>query len=72
MIYLSIFLTRLVPVNELRDHLQELDPAQETVVYCRVGLRGYLASRILLQGGFTNVFNLTGGNLSYPSPVSKN
>jgi rhodanese-related sulfurtransferase len=62
----------LVPVDELRDHLQELDPSQETVVYCRVGLRGYLASRILLQSGFTNVFNLTGGILSYPSPVSKN
>ena len=57
---------RLVPVDELRDHLQELDPAQETVVYCRVGLRGYLAARILLQHGFTNVSNLTGGFLSLP------
>ncbi|GJL67957.1 MAG: hypothetical protein NPIRA06_05920 [Nitrospirales bacterium] len=57
---------RLIPVDELRDHLQQLDPAQETVVYCRVGLRGYLAARILLQHGFTNVFNLTGGFLSFP------
>lgn len=57
---------RLVPVDDLRDHLQELDPKQETVVYCRVGLRGYLAARILLQHGFTNVFNLTGGFLSSP------
>lgn len=55
----------LVPVDELRDHLQELDPSQETVVYCRVGLRGYLAARILLQHGFTNVSNLTGGFLSF-------
>jgi rhodanese-related sulfurtransferase len=57
---------RLVPVDELREHLQELDPTKETVVYCRVGLRGYLASRVLLQHGFTNVANLTGGYLSYP------
>lgn len=57
---------RLIPVDELREQLQELDPSQETVVYCRVGLRGYLASRILLQHGFTNVFNLTGGYLSFP------
>ncbi|MDR4460529.1 MAG: FAD-dependent oxidoreductase [Nitrospirales bacterium] len=57
---------RLIPVDELRDHLQQLDPAQETVVYCRVGLRGYLAARILLQHGFTHVFNLTGGYLSFP------
>ena len=58
---------RLVPVDELRDLLQELDPSQETVVYCRVGLRGYLAARILLQHGFSSVFNLTGGFLSYSS-----
>jgi len=57
---------RLVPVDELRDHLQELDPSEETVVYCRVGLRGYLASRSLLQSGFTNGYNLTGGILSFP------
>ncbi len=60
----------LIPVDELRDHLQELDFFQETVVYCRVGLRGYLAARILLQHGFTNVYNLTGGLLSHPSSVS--
>ncbi len=57
---------RLIPVDELRDHLQELDPSLETIVYCRVGLRGYLAARILLQHGFTNVSNLTGGFLSLP------
>ena len=62
--------SHLIPVDELRDHLQELDPSQETVVYCRVGLRGYLAARILLQHGFTNVCNLTGGLLSYSSSVS--
>lgn len=57
---------RLIPIDELRDHLQQLDPSQETVVYCRVGLRGFLAARILLQHGFTHVFNLTGGYLSFP------
>ena len=63
---------RLVPIDTLREHFQELDPAIETVVYCRVGLRGYLASRILLQHGFQKVYNLTGGMLSYSSPVSEN
>ena len=56
---------RLVPIDNLREHLSELDPTKETVVYCRVGLRGYLASRILLQHGFTKVYNLTGGILTY-------
>ena len=54
-------------MDDLIDHLQELDPSQETVLYCRVGLRGYLAARILLQHGLINVFNLTGGYLSFPA-----
>ncbi len=57
---------RLVPIDELRDHLQELDPEKETVVYCKVGLRGYLASRILLQHGFRTLYNLTGRLVAYP------
>jgi len=55
----------LVPVDELRDHLDDLDLTKETIVYCRVGLRGYVTCRILLQHGFEKVFNLTGGILSF-------
>ncbi len=56
---------RLVPLDELREHMATLDTEQETVVYCKVGLRGYVASRILQQEGFRSVTNLTGGILSY-------
>ncbi len=52
-----------VPVDDLRDRLGELDKTAETVVYCKVGFRGYLASRILQQNGFAHVKNLTGGIL---------
>ena len=55
---------RLVPIDELRDHLSELDREKETVVYCKVGLRGYLAARILQQHGFRKVANVTGGVLT--------
>ncbi len=54
----------LIPVDELRDRLQELDPAKEIWVYCQVGLRGYTASRILTQKGY-KVRNLTGGYKTY-------
>lgn len=57
---------KAIPVDELRDRLKELDPEKETVVYCRVGLRAYLAARILEQNGFKKVFNLTGGLLACP------
>lgn len=57
---------RLIPLDELRERCHELDPRLKTVVYCKIGLRGYLAARILQQHGFADVFNLTGGLLSCP------
>jgi NADPH-dependent 2,4-dienoyl-CoA reductase/sulfur reductase-like enzyme/rhodanese-related sulfurtransferase len=57
---------RLLPLDELRDRLGELDPRKETVVYCRVGFRGYLAALILQQNGFGDIRNLTGGLLICP------
>ncbi len=50
-----------IPLNNLRDRLDELDREKEIVVYCAVGLRGYIACRILTQHGFKNVKNLLGG-----------
>lgn len=50
-----------IPVDDLRNRLAELDAHQNIYVYCQIGLRGYLASRILLQSGFKNVFNISGG-----------
>lgn len=55
-----------IPVDELRERLTELDPRKYTVVYCRVGFRGYLAALILQQSGFEQVANLTGGILICP------
>lgn len=54
----------LIPVDELRGRLSELDPGKEIWVYCQVGLRGYTASRILIQHGF-QVRNLSGGYKTY-------
>lgn len=50
-----------IPVDELRDRLDELDRTRETVVVCQVGQRGHAAVRLLLQSGFQNVKNLKGG-----------
>ncbi|AJA46629.1 coenzyme A disulfide reductase [Clostridium pasteurianum DSM 525 = ATCC 6013] len=49
-----------IPVDNLRERLSELDKNKEIIVYCQVGLRGYVAERILKQKGF-KVKNLTGG-----------
>lgn len=50
-----------IPVDELRGRLAELPKDRLIVVTCAIGLRGYLAYRILKQHGFTNVKNLSGG-----------
>jgi NADPH-dependent 2,4-dienoyl-CoA reductase/sulfur reductase-like enzyme/rhodanese-related sulfurtransferase len=51
---------KLIPLDDLRDRLGELDPSMPTVVACRSGLRSYIAVRILAQHGFGQVFNLSG------------
>lgn len=50
-----------IPVDELRGRLAELPKDRLIVVTCAIGLRGYLAYRILKQHGFTHVKNLSGG-----------
>ena len=49
-----------IPVDELRSRIGELDKEKEILTYCQVGLRGYLATRMLMQQGF-RVKNLSGG-----------
>lgn len=53
-----------IPVDELRERLHELNVSKEIWVYCQVGLRGYTATQILRQHGFT-VKNLSGGFKTY-------
>ena len=53
-----------IPLDELRDRLDEIPKDKELLVYCQAGLRGYLACRILSQKGFT-CKNLTGGYKTY-------
>lgn len=53
-----------IPVDELRDRLDELPTDRTIAAYCQVGQRGYLATRILLQSGRKAV-NLGGGYATY-------
>jgi len=49
-----------IPVDSLRGRIGELDKSKEILGYCQIGLRGYVASRILTQNGF-KVKNVDGG-----------
>lgn len=49
-----------IPLDRLRESLSSLDRSKVIVAYCQVGLRGYIADRILSQHGF-RAYNVTGG-----------
>jgi peroxiredoxin family protein/rhodanese-related sulfurtransferase/TusA-related sulfurtransferase len=55
-----------IPLGELRLRLSTLDKQAQYVTTCRVGLRGYIAERILKQKGFKGL-NLSGGYLTWKS-----
>ncbi len=55
-----------ISVDKLREHMDELDKSKPVYLTCRVGLRGYVAARILSQNGF-EVYNLSGGYRLYSS-----
>jgi NADPH-dependent 2,4-dienoyl-CoA reductase/sulfur reductase-like enzyme/rhodanese-related sulfurtransferase len=53
-----------IPVDELRNRLGELPSDAVINVHCGVGMRSYIACRILMQNGFA-VRNISGGLISY-------
>ncbi len=54
-----------IPIEELRDRMNEVPKGKPILTYCEVGYRSYLATRVLLQNGFDEVYDLTGGFKTY-------
>lgn len=54
-----------IPLDDLRERIDEVPHDRRIVVFCAVGLRGYLAQRILLGRGYKDVRNLSGGYKTY-------
>ena len=50
-----------LPLPRLLDHLDELDPAAPTIVYCAGGYRSSVAASTLRANGFTTVADMIGG-----------
>ena len=55
---------RNIPLDDLREHLDELERDKPVYVNCQTGLRSYLACRLLTQYGFTCA-HLSGGYSFY-------
>lgn len=54
-----------IPLDDLRDRISEVPLDRRVVIFCAVGLRGYLAQRILMGRGYQDVRNLSGGYKTY-------
>jgi rhodanese-related sulfurtransferase/rubrerythrin len=56
---------KLLPLPELPNAYQSLDPEKPTIVHCAVGGRSRVAAQLLSGFGFTEVYNLAGGIMAY-------
>ncbi|MEN9918426.1 MAG: hypothetical protein RL662_862 [Bacteroidota bacterium] len=60
-----------IPLDDIRHQLCNISIDKRVLLYCAVGQRGYLASRILLQSGYNQVYNLSGGYKTYLTATDK-
>jgi NADPH-dependent 2,4-dienoyl-CoA reductase/sulfur reductase-like enzyme/rhodanese-related sulfurtransferase len=61
-----------IPVDSLRNRLDQLPKDKKIAVYCASGVRSAIAARMLQQLGYKQVYNVSGGFMSYPKqPVKK-
>ncbi|TCI22498.1 FAD-dependent oxidoreductase [Exiguobacterium sp. SL-9] len=54
-----------IPLGDLRAAAKDMDKDKPTVVYCNGGVTGNAAQNVLRNLGFTDVYNLSGGNKNY-------
>lgn len=59
-----------IPLDDMRGRIKEIPTDKPVYLYCGVGLRGYLASNILLQNGYKEVKNLVGGLKLYKAATA--
>lgn len=62
---------RLIPVGQIADRVQELEPDKTTIVYCGAGVRSRAAAAILDRAGFREVHSMAGGMNAWPGLVAK-
>jgi molybdopterin/thiamine biosynthesis adenylyltransferase/rhodanese-related sulfurtransferase len=60
---------RLIPLGELSSRQDEIDRSRDVVVYCKSGVRSLRAAEELVDAGFPNVANLSGGILRWSEDV---
>lgn len=60
-----------IPLGELEERMNELDPNQEILVICHTGTRSDLAAKKLVEKGFKKVWNVLPGMCAWNGPLIK-
>jgi adenylyltransferase/sulfurtransferase len=60
---------RLIPLGELPERMDEIDPAEEIVLHCRSGGRSARALELLREHGYRRLWNLEGGILAWSDEI---
>ena len=61
-----------LPINEIRNRIDEIPKDKKVILFCNTGYTSYCASRILIQKGFNNVYSLMGGLEFYKELTKQN
>lgn len=66
---LASYGARLIPLGQFPQYLNDLNPADDIVVHCKVGGRSAQAYEVLQHAGYTRIKNLKGGILAWADQV---
>lgn len=61
----------LIPMRQIPEAIQQLDPDEKTVVICHTGMRSQQVCIFLEHSGFSDVINLTGGVHAWATQVDR-
>jgi rhodanese-related sulfurtransferase/rubrerythrin len=62
---------KLIPLDDLPDQLEKLDPGKQTLVYCTAGVRSRAGAAILMRAGFSEVYSMQGGIRAWKGLVAE-
>jgi len=62
---------KLIPLDDLPEHLEELDPSKPTLVYCAAGIRSRAGASILTRAGFAEAYSMEGGIRSWKGMIAE-
>jgi len=61
----------LIPMNQVPNRIEEINPEPKTVIFCHHGIRSQQVAFFLQHAGLENVYNLRGGIDAWAREIDK-